>query len=52
MCQYLFSVSSILKVTKPIVATADALQVDKGNEDEGAGGDDQHGDATVPDMFN
>ena len=36
---------------KPIAATGDVLEVDEGEEDEGAGRDDQHGDAPVPDVL-
>ena len=38
-------------MSKPIVASGDVLEVDEGDEDEGAGGDDQHEDAPVPDVF-
>lgn len=27
------------------------MEVDEGEEDEGVGGDDQHADAAVPDVF-
>ena len=38
-------------MSKPIVASGDVLEVDEGDEDEEAWGDDQHEDATVPDVF-
>ena len=38
-------------MSKPIVASGDVLELDEGDKDEEAGGDDQHEDATVPDVF-